>query len=261
MPYVESVEQFVSLVENTGPQIFRGQTRDWAVLPGILRPTLADARQRNPELEKNLLQRFRLNAAAYIPVLERTEKPDWWRCAAIAQHHGLPTRLLDWTRNALTALYFAVAGKHAAANPAGPDAAAQDSVVFCRPLPEVFTFGKFSRCFPWMHADRQVMFLQPDVTHSRIFSQSSLFSVHPGSPVDKVGAEAYAADLQAIRIRASDCDRIQIGLARLGVHRVSLFPDADSVASHVVWEVDRRIDRLSDRVMLGISDQESLGSR
>ena len=33
---------------------------------------------------------------------------DLWELAALAQHYGIPTRLLDWTHDLHTALYFAV---------------------------------------------------------------------------------------------------------------------------------------------------------
>ena len=40
------------------------------------------------------------------------KQDDLWRtpAVALAQHHGIPTRLLDWTRNPITAVFFAAEG-------------------------------------------------------------------------------------------------------------------------------------------------------
>src|SRR5262245_37468779 len=63
---------------------------------------LADPALRYSTMERNLLKQFQKYA---FPKLVDTDQE--WHWLSIAQHHGLPTRLMDWTYSPLIALHFA----------------------------------------------------------------------------------------------------------------------------------------------------------
>ncbi len=56
-----------------------------------------------PKLELPILHNFTKYASIEDPTLEDSE----WKQMIVGQHHGLPTRLLDWTHSSLVALNFA----------------------------------------------------------------------------------------------------------------------------------------------------------
>ena len=86
--------------------------RDTYLQPGIYRPRRPGKRRtirHSLDLESDLYEEFERCATQLSQVVPGE---DWeWEWYFLMQHHGVPTRLLDWSDGALIALHFAVRDK------------------------------------------------------------------------------------------------------------------------------------------------------
>jgi hypothetical protein len=91
--------------------LYRGQARAWGtIVPSIDRPpTRRLGRPAKLDLERDLVDGFRTGARSFLPG-EEPALHDLVVALAVLRHHGVPTRLVDWTADPLVAAYFATEG-------------------------------------------------------------------------------------------------------------------------------------------------------
>jgi hypothetical protein len=217
------------------------------LIPRVTRMNLA------LKAERDAIDHFRLHGRGVGLAHQPASELEWM---SLGQHHGLATRLTDWTTNIMVAAFFAV---EKSATPHAETESQPDAAIYALAAPYAFAA---SHRLPQDVLDDPLgwglryevakdpvqlttvrlpttkspfdlaaaLLFVPPVVSARISAQSALFFLprDPTIPFDTYPLEK----LIRIRIPVKRRSAIAKSLLACGVHRQALFPDLDGIASH-----------------------------
>jgi hypothetical protein len=183
------------------------------------------------DLDKHLEQ-FRRRCMEFPPP-HYLEEDDALRWLFFAQHHRLKTRLLDWTKNPLIAIYFAVENILSHTEDGEKDGAIWVLHVGSDHFLNAQKYEELKLRHDW------VIVNPPPIT-SRLLRQSGLFTFHPEGkdsvPIDLMKRRSDQEELIKIVIPKVSTNYIRQQLGILNIHHASLFPDYDGIAEFINHE-------------------------
>lgn len=200
--------------------LFRGQNTDQPLKPKIARQRDFDA-----AVEQEMLERFKKESGPFLGgVLPQTD----WDWLSVAQHQGMSTRLLDWSSNALAALWFAVS--------VDPPHDEDHGVVWMLRVEKDDLKSPDNQEELWDL--RRTYVFQPFHIDRRIAAQSAWFSVHKyveerGRFVSLDTNVAFKQKLKKFVVPRNSFVKIRKELRRMGVTRSSLFPDLGGLCADI----------------------------
>ncbi len=221
---INDVADFIRYVLETSRSrhpLYRGHSsRAYELIPSLGRHlTHPDGSSCPPEYlqgrEIESLNEFRGESVPFITDRNRTMLD----VMVLAQHHGVPTRLMDWTTNPLVALYFAARGVHAKT----------DGVVYIAPSPPMLPKEvRTGEVLPIEIDGGSIYHFVPQHIDMRISAQFSVFTLH-GSPYKSVDKTAF----ESVWFKGSQKELIFAELHALGVNAQSIFPGLSGIGEKI----------------------------
>lgn len=211
---VDSIECFLAMLQvYSEVDFFRGQSsKEFQLIPSIGRYCKPGQEATLIQFEKELFYDFKRKYALFTDVRPKNDK----ELLFLAQHYGLPTRLLDWTYNPLIALYFACNND-----------SDKDGVVYhCMP----FSHRLYNENVDDIFSFPDLAVLVPSITDVRYKNQNGLFTLYSRPWEDQMTEHVTAMYTIPAYAKGKILDKME----KIGMTRSFIFPSLDSLSQEIV---------------------------
>lgn len=155
---------------------------------------------------------------------------DDWDVLVYAQHYGMVTRLLDWSKNPLIALWYACCNQ---------DIKTSSWVYLFVPPKDAFLDSDARKLSPFSFGKTKV--LKPTWNNTRILAQAGWFTVHQFSKKEKKfvaldNNSDYTKLIYAMKIPGNLKADLLKQLSLLGINHQTVCPDMLGLCKHLNWD-------------------------